>query len=529
LASKKRQQRITVFLVKEGIELAQVWDEDSVSEQNEVQAGALSGTLSIGHNKTKTPSWVPYLDDHVEGDGLKKLRNASTAAALLFEASGRLFIASFGYGRSMFHAEVCVPDFGLKVAVNTINPDKLKSVDARGYEELTLHTLRDVSRESSLSAFDIDTSKDVVRSITGSPGDESLAKRLSGADAVALNTKVQLPELPSLCKWLLDAYGSERYKSHFEFIDNFRRVTDKAEKAELDALLIEALKSWALDDLHMAIPQPIDWLAVEGVRFSSERKGTDLHTDPPVSAYLRSREGKELSLARLKADKVIAVGAETEQPIGQWSVYRCIVFEAKREDRLYVLSAGDWFWVNQTYADEVSEYVDKLPALELELPDCESGLREDEYNERAAASSGCLCLDGQFVTEAVPDKVEICDLLGPERQLIHVKKRGSSSTLSHLFNQGLNSAEWLFEDAAFRDEARKLAIDVDGVLGALLPEGQPDPADYEICFAVITRSERETPLTLPFFSLVSLRNVARRLKRLGFNVSTKTISEPKSS
>ena len=37
---------------------------------------------------------------------------------------------------------------------------------------------------------------------------------------------------------------------------------------------------------------------------------------------------------------------------------------------------------------------------------------------------------------------------------------------------------------------------------------------------VITRSTRPTPLTLPFFSLVSLRAATIRLRALGFRVST---------
>ncbi len=154
-------------------------------------------------------------------------------------------------------------------------------------------------------------------------------------------------------------------------------------------------------------------------------------------------------------DQVLAIGAETDEPIGHWSVYHCIVYETRRNGRLYVLSACDWFWVAENYAQKVTDYVAALPLLELELPECPAGMHEGDYNEAAADASGCLCLHGTFVTKSVPDQVEICDLLSSERQLIHVKKRGASSTLSHLFNQGVNSAEWMREDADFRAEARE--------------------------------------------------------------------------
>jgi uncharacterized protein (TIGR04141 family) len=44
--------------------------------------------------------------------------------------------------------------------------------------------------------------------------------------------------------------------------------------------------------------------------------------------------------------------------------------------------------------------------------------------------------------------IEICDLLSTDRVFVHVKAKTKSSTLSHLFAQGLNSAQ------AFRDVER---------------------------------------------------------------------------
>jgi uncharacterized protein (TIGR04141 family) len=525
-----RQQRITLFLLKEGIADDEIWIQTRIAEQTHVEVDGLKGTLSVGHNKSSTPNWSKYLRDHIASTRLADLRNRSTAAALLFEASGRQFIACFGYGRSMISLELCEPDFGLKVVVNSIKPNRLKSIDARGFEEITRNTKRDVSRESALSAFEIDVERDVVRSLTGSPEDEKLAKRLSGADALGLNTKRQLPELPKLCSELLDAYAATRYRERgFEFIDHLRRVTNKGEKAELDNALIEALKQGgdALGDLHLAIPEAIDWLAVAGIRLTGERKGSDLHADPSITAYLRLRVDKEIDLPRLKRDQVMAIGAETEEPIGHWPIYRCIVYETRRNDRLYVLSAGDWFWVAEDYAKKVTDYVAALPELELELPQCPSGSREDAYNVAAAEATGCLCLDGHFVTKSVPDPVEICDLLSPEKKLIHVKKRGASSTLSHLFNQGVNSAEWLREDADFRSEAREKAGEIDQRLAEALPPDEFEASDYEVSFVVITRSERDSPLTLPFFSLVSLRNAARALRNQGYRVTVKAVREPR--
>jgi uncharacterized protein (TIGR04141 family) len=62
-----------------------------------------------------------------------------------------------------------------------------------------------------------------------------------------------------------------------------------------------------------------------------------------------------------------------------------------------------------------------------------------------------------------------------------------------------------------------------------LPGDAIEPGEYEVAFVVITRSDRPTPLTLPFFSLVSLRNAARALKGQGFRVTIKAVKEPRES
>jgi uncharacterized protein (TIGR04141 family) len=134
-------------------------------------------------------------------------------------------------------------------------------------------------------------------------------------------------------------------------------------------------------------------------------------------------------------------------------------------------------------------------------------------------------MDQQLVATPSGDRIEVCDLLTRSRQLIHVKRRGWSSTLSHLFAQGLVSAELLAREPAFRQAARAKVSELDASFNDALPQSRPSADDWEVSFVVITRSRRETPLTLPFFSLVSLRAAAQRLQDLGFRVSVGAVQE----
>lgn len=412
------------------------------------------------------------------------------------------------------------------MVLNTVAPDQLKSVDAKTIDETTMHTRRNLSRDSALSAFGLDISRDLLRAVTGSPEDQTLAHRLSGSDALGLHTYDQLDDLPDLCKRLLEAYGSTAYREHFDFIDHLRPEKHASRVQELDEVLVRTLNGGQIDDVHLAVPEAIDWLDVDGFRFSTSARDDEDHQDPRISAYLESRADHDLTLKMVKGDRLVARSASSGGPLDSWSVYRCLVYQVELDDRLYVLSAGDWFRVDLDYRKQVEADVQALPRF-TGLPAADPDTDEKTYNEKAAKQLNAFCLDRQFVFDGGPDKMEVCDVLTREGGFIHVKPRGASSTLSHLFTQGLNSAERLLSDAEFRQDARAVVKKVDSACGDVIPVSRPNPAEHEITFAVITRSDRPTPLTLPFFSVVSLRAAARTLHAFGYRVSVAEVREQK--
>src|SRR5262249_55434778 len=161
------------------------------------------------------------------------------------EAADRLFAVAFGQGRHLLDQEAYEHDFGLKVVLNTVAPDQLKSVDAKTIDETTVHTRRDLSRDSPFSAFGLDVSRALLRALTGTPDDESLAHRLTGSDALGLHSRTQLPDLPALAARLLERYEADDYKANFDFIDHLRVEKSAARIAQLQGLLITALATRA--------------------------------------------------------------------------------------------------------------------------------------------------------------------------------------------------------------------------------------------------------------------------------------------
>jgi uncharacterized protein (TIGR04141 family) len=516
-----RQNKLTWSLLKKGVTRNDALRDVTALSAHIVpaystQAPSLFVTARLPH----PPWWVEFLNKHVRDD-LTGLVSASSAV-LFVETSDRLFAVTFGQGRHLLHPEACESDFGLKVVLNTVAPDQLKSVDAKTIDETTMHTRRDVSRDSPFSAFGLDVSRDLLRAVTGTPQDEALGPRLTGADALGLWTRLSVPDLHSLAERLAQEYTSESYKKDFDFVDFLRPEKSPARLRELEELLVDALRKGEIQDVHLAAPEPLDWLDIAGFKFTTQPSDAPTENDPRITTYLATRKEDDFSLRALKDDHLLALRASDGEPQGDWQILRCVVYQTELEGQLYVLSAGDWFRVNLDFKERVYEDVHRLSVLNG-LPAADGGTDEDTYNKKAAAAIDGLCLDRKFVYESGPDKTEICDILTRDGGLIHVKHRGSSSTLSHLFTQGLNSAERLLQDADFRSEARRIATTENEKFADVLPADRPAPESHEV--VVITRSKRDTPLTLPFFSLVSLRAAAFRLRGLGFPVSVAAVRE----
>lgn len=533
----RRQLRLTFFLLKEGRAADSVVRGSDTLTAMRVRGLGLDSeqpNLFVKRSSVSVPRWATRLDQHADGDLTTGLLSASASAMLLIavpdvEDTPRLMALTFGHGRHLIEPDAIVHDFGLRVVLNTVAYDKIKSVDAKTVDELTRHSRLDVSRDASFGAFGLDVTTDLVRSVTGTTDRDGLAGRLTGSDSLALNSKLDVPEFPVLGAALVEAYGEDTYKAHFDFIDHLRTEKDPDTVAALDDALVEALQTRELDRLHLAVPEPVDWLQVSGFRFSSSRgdDAADLDSDPRISVYLPTREN-DLSLDRVKQDRVEAMRADDDSAVyGTWPVYRCVVFETNRNGQLYTLTGGQWYRVSLSFQQQVNDYADALPRLDLDLPDADDDCSEAQYIAKAVAATGALSLDQQLARDSVPTPVEICDMLTTTGQLIHVKKRGRSSTLSHLFAQGLVSAELLLQSQEFRTEARRKAADLDTAFAEVLPADAPARDAHEVSYVIITRGRHrpDAPLTLPFFSVVNLRAAAQRLYALGFKVSVAEVRE----
>jgi uncharacterized protein (TIGR04141 family) len=476
------------------------------------------------------PEWLRFLRDTTTAQ-LPALENMSTAALLILEVDERFFAFSFGFGGLMLRPDSYERDFGLKVTLNSVDENRLRSVDANTVEEVNLQTQRQASRGSSLDAFGLDVTRELLRSVTGDPRDTGLAKRLGGSDALAFVALIRAADLPNKCRTLLRAYGGTGYRERFPWIDHIRVVAEPELIAELDQALVSRLAANDLAHVSAAPPEPLRWEDVRGFTFSIGSKEPELDIDLEVylSAFADSRRAERgLQISDLKHDQVQLWRAGHNDAVQHWSLYSCLIAEVIRHATVFILSAGRWHRVEPSFAASTRAAVAALRRpTGLRMPRAGADEAEADYNIRAAAvlrrSMRVAVLDRQLVRlPAYGSPIEPCDLLTAQRHFIHVKRRTHSSTLSHLFAQGLVSGRLFAGDATFRAAVRELVDDIE--LAALFPTARPAISNYEVVYIVIAGPGRHVPsAVLPFFSLVNLANTARDLGTLGFRVTVDVI------
>ena len=111
--------------------------------------------------------------------------------------------------------------------------------------------------------------------------------------------------------------------------------------------------------------------------------------------------------------------------------------------------------------------------------------------------------------------MEVCDLFSRNRELIHIKRYGKSSVLSHLFAQGFVSGQLIQLDREFRAKVvERLSDDFKSLIDV---EKRPTEDSLTIVYGVISDSP-EARVHLPFFSRVNLNNTCSALVGFGYKV-----------
>ena len=514
MVDSRKRRSLTLYRLDEAVDVPdQYIRPDKVVERYWISpAPGKDFLLLVQKSPGRSPRWAEFFQGFVPLDVFGTAK--TTSAALLVPLSGTWYAVTFGQGRYLLNQQYLVEGFGLRVALNTIGEEGLRSLDKETFDSLASQARQQASRDVSAGEFQLEADRDLLRSITGTPDDAGIAKRLTGKDALGISAHIDLPSLADRLELIDRAYEKNTYSTRFPWVDQIKPLADSAEIEDLEEQLIEIVRGGDLSRTWLAPRDILDWSQVRffSYQFPPRAERTDIHW----KTFLQTVRG-ELSVPLLKRRRVFCVG-DDDQCLADWPVYGCIYGELEKGGESYLLSAGRWYKIDRSLVAQVDVYLESIPQLHNLLPkyDDES---EGDYNRRVAAvSEGRYCLlDRDFVLiEGAVGKVEVCDLLGVDGDLIHVKRYSGSRGLSHLFMQGLVSGDSLHLESDFRSA---VAGKVPAEFGDMFEHFES--SEHRIVFGIISASRK--PLRLPFFSKVALRHTCKRLLGNGYRVALSKI------
>jgi uncharacterized protein (TIGR04141 family) len=497
-------------------------------------ASGLDGVFYYTTRPATPPPWLSFVAPLLASPA-PPLTTSSASGLLVLQVDGRFYAFSFGYGRALLNPSKIEPQFGLRVALNRIDPRQIRSLDTKTFEDMVVSRATQASKSSELPTFGVDVSRDILRAVTGQPNDDKIGKRLSGSDALVVNVDTSSLELHELCRRCYGAFNDNAYKTDFAWIDHLALVTDSATIDQLNDLLVQQLKAAETSRTHMAMPEPINWEDIDVFKIAGTRDQT--YEDLDLDSYLQALGPRcaAITLEILKSRRVSVRFDRTGQFDARWTLYQCLVTEQRLSNQLHVLIEGRWFAVSDSLVGEVDQFANSLPAPTSPLIAAIPGELEADYNRRLANSRpGQMLLLDQKIKRpgGAASGIELCDVFSLDGEFIHVKRKSRSATLSHLFAQGSVSATTFVGDGEFRQQLRALlsteapAADRPQWLDLIPPAGtEVDRRRYRISYVVITNSTAGGTDWLPFFSKLNLMQNGRQLKRLGFEVGLSRVSE----
>jgi len=514
------KNRLSIYLLKEGIE------EDAIFEKD-------SGVKVLKeYNKNKKlyylPSWIhaPIWTKDFFDIKCDELYQANSRAVLIekikIESKERIFALTFGYSKNLFAEDVLEEQFGLKIVLNTVGINDIRKISKVSVGSNQKQSQEQMPKATNISEFGFDLERDLIKTVTGKCDDEMFEKaNLVGGDIFSILVERNINNIEEFLKYCYEKYKDIKFKENFEWIDNIKEVKSKYEKEQLDNLLIQYINDSKYDCVWMTIPDVINWTGVLGFSYGSDG---EIYDDINIEKMVEIFKNGLTDIEQLKRRKIIMKNVEGQE-IEKWNAYKCLIAEIQMEGKSYCLNNGKWYSINKDFSEKIENEYERIELSSLNFLDYDTSIKnEDEYNEKLSES-----IPNAYLIHKIGEisfgggrgnKIELCDVMTQDNTIIHIKKNGGSSYLSHLFNQATVSAELLL-DSSFRDKVNKKMEEFK--FDKKFDENY-SANDYTIVIAIINKYHEERP-KIPFFSKVSLRYTINSMKNMGYKVQIKNINK----
>lgn len=486
----------------------------------------------------KEPKWVQILKEGFRIDEHVYTQNSSALFVTYSEKYPDYALCfSFDHGYKWIDKNRLVFDFGRKVVLNSVDPQKISTMDVRSVEDQIKYVKSHVNTESSYKNLFTDYHSLFVHSVCGKPKDSNFAIKVAGTDYLSIHLAFALSDIPELFLNIMTHYLSNKYKSNFPEFEQLKQVRDIKTIEMLEEILCKSLidmqgekdksqkclpaSSCTNDDVSNLFLASPEYSSDEHIEFAFKIKRgrraalpENRSVDLDLLEYL-SLQNEPINIRILKDDKVGVYYPGNDASYAKWSVYECLVFEIKKDEKQYLLLEKKWYEVDDDYNKKLTEEITSMIESQIKLPKSKKKEREDIYNARISSESPQYVNMDKKLYRGQSTPIEVCDLLLKDSHynFIHIKKKTKSATLSHLFSQGSVSLECL-TDKNISSNYIQFINDILAKSGNK-SVALPDPIQrnkIKVVYGIIT--DKTNPANLPFFSKVNLRAYKRLFDRL---------------
>ncbi len=516
------KNKLSIYLIKE-----QVTDVNSIFK-NQIELlkeyNPYKQVYFVGSNFHQ-PMWLKNFFEINDN----RLFQANSKVVLLVKRTygdiKRTFALTFGYAKPLFNEDVIEEQFGLKIVLNTVKADDIRKISKLNIGGNQKQSQEQMPKAAKISDFGFNITSDLMKTVTATCSDQKFENAvITGGDIFSITVDRKIDTIEDFLDHCYHRFTATSYRENFEWIDNIKAVKSKELIEKLDNQVINNIISHSLENICLAVPEVINWEQVKCFKYSGSR---DEYDDIDINDFLITIDNMEdLSMNMLKNKIIRAISAENENnDLYSWSAQKCLIAEIEYESRSYCLNNNKWYQIAHSFETKIKDEYLTIPIYETELPNYKSNGRttytENEYNEDLAQEINAALI--HRVGE-IPfgggrgNKIEVCDILTQNKELIHIKKSGGSSLLSHLFNQAAVSGEALL-DAEFRAKYNS-RLQEEGFASYIDNDFRSN--NYTVVLGIISKGNEQRP-QIPFFSKVAIRYATKTLSNLGYNVAIRNI------
>lgn len=398
-----------------------------------------------------------------------------------------------------------------EISTNPINKDRMfgKSIDDENFNIL----LEDNEVIREVTAYSKDK-KQFYHAMVGSYSSLNITLNYELDEDEEYITIEKLKN--SLCK-LIDIYDSVTEADKKRLFKGLApvEITD-----EMKSIISEKLSS-NLNDFFFFEPEN----DINLVQIDHFKIGNIVCTDFDINRYA---ENQELTYQKLENENVTILD-DNGNELKKWNLLDCLYGEFEANGNVYFISHGELFDINRDKYNDINENVasieDKSFSLSIDginrvnqsIKDyIESGAqkirKEYCYNKELSSELSAELLDDANKHIVVYDtQIEVCDVFVPqEKVFIHSKIRRGPDSLSHLFAQGIVSAN------AYAQTPRRYVEAVNSKIQETAKHIDCNWHGSTVKYIILTNRKMEKKF--PFFAKMHLNNVINDLRSKNFNV-----------